>query len=161
MTFTRALRTVVPVTALAATLLVVASGCSSLTGTTASPKASAVAVPTSPATSSAAKKAACTLLGSSLQDLGTNAQTAYSEFAKDPQSAATALSKAAGQFTAGVATITDPGAQALAKQAEAHLATLVAEAQNAVAHPVTGAAAVAKGVQTLQGDITKIGTYCS
>ncbi|AMM20663.1 hypothetical protein AX769_11570 [Frondihabitans sp. PAMC 28766] len=156
-----------PLVVVGASLLAV-SGCTAVgpeAGASSSAAAPATAAaPAAPAASGTAssqtKATACTILGSSLQDLSNSLQSAYSKYATDPKAAVTALQKVSATFQSSVAKVTEPGATALATKAEGDLQTLISDVQNAVNHPITGAAAVQKLLPTLESDFTKIGSYC-
>lgn len=148
---------------LAAGCTAVGPGAGSSSSPAAAPSATAAA-PTPGASGSGSgqtKAAACQILGSSLKDLSSSLQTAYSKYASDPKAAVADLQKVTATFQTSIQKVTEPGATAVATKAQSDLTTLIADVQDAVNHPLTGAAKVQKLVPTIQSDFEKIGTYCS
>lgn len=145
-----------------------AAGCTAVgPGASSSSPAAAPSATPAPAASGSgsasgqSKAAACQILGSSLEDLSSSLQTAYSKYASDPKAAVADLQKVTATFQASVQKVTEPGAASVATTAQTDLKTLIADVQDAVNHPLTGAAKVQKLLPTIQADFQKIGTYCS
>ena len=148
---------------LGVTLVAMAAGCTSI-GPGGPAKTSAAATGSGAAggaaASSQSKPKACAILSTSMGALSTKLSSEYASFTKDPKTALTAIQGLSDAFNANVKRVTEPGALALANKANADLSHFVADAKEALAHPITGIAKVQADAPTLEADFTKVGTYC-
>lgn len=152
-------RNLLPAAVLGVILVSVAAGCTAV-GPTDPESTSAAAAPAATSSSTQTKAQACSVLATSMETLSTKLSSEYSSFAKNPKAAVTAIQQLATAFDANVQKVTEPGALALATKANADLTTFVADAKEAVSHPLTGIAKVQELAPTLEADFTKVSKYC-
>lgn len=172
---TRITKTLLPTAALAATLLATVAGCTSVgpstsdssagsssssAGSSSSSSDGSSAASAPAAASSQTKGEACSILATSMQDLSSKMSSSYAKYASDPKSAVADIQQLADTFHANAQKVTEPGALAVAKKADADLQTFVADTKAAIADPASGAAKVQKDAPVIQADFAKVGSYC-